>query len=137
MAQDKKILPVKGVQLDISELYIDELHATFIKNWTVEVNGNARFQGAEGSNAVIFTKLKANRSYCDLELPAGENYCVGYYHSWKNKKGYVFVWNSYANHCIYRITQLGRCEIVYKGSCLNFQLNPINFIRDGRIEVMK
>lgn len=130
----KRLLPLKGVQPDLSEMFIDELHATFIKNFTTGVNANGRTAG-EGSNEAAFTPLQANATYANLVLPAGDNHCVGYYHSWKTREGYVWVHNSLNNHMLYCISATGTCNPVYTGPCLDLQLNPLYFIRDGRVEV--
>lgn len=136
MAIPQKIIPQKGLDLDSSELYVEELRAVFLKNITLAVNDNERIAQDEGLNQFEFTPLESNSKYCELTLPSGNNYCVGFYYAIELKQAYVFVWNSQSNHLIYRLNaQDGSCQVVVQSSCLNFQLRPEHFIAEGRCVV--
>lgn len=133
MSATQKFIPHKGIDVDSDELYLTEANARFIKNITYEVNDNNSAPLDEGSNAGAFTPLESNTRLCDLTLPTGKNFCIGYYESRELAEGYVFVWNSNNDHLIYRINgRNGQCEKVYQSKCLNFQLIPKHFIAEGR-----
>ena len=103
MSATQKFIPHKGIDVDSDELYLTEANACFIKNLTYEVNDNNTANIDEGSNAGAFTPLESNTRLCNLQLPTGKNFCIGYYESRELAEGYVFVWNSNNNHLIYRI----------------------------------
>jgi hypothetical protein len=129
----KNVTPHKGVLIDLSEVYINELYAVFIKNWTTKQTANPRMDRGEGSNEAVWTPLQSSARYSALQLPAGQNYCVGFFHSAANSKGYVFGWNEFSKHFVYRIGTDGVCTMVYVNACLGFELDPETFIRDGRV----
>lgn len=136
MAVGQKIIPYKGVELDNHELNVDDMKATFMKNFTNEVNDNNRISQDEGSNAFIFTPLESNEPYCNLLLPAGTNYCCGFFYAKEINQAYIFGHNSNSNHFIYRIFgDSGGCEMVLINSCLGFKLEPKLFISEGRATV--
>lgn len=133
MSVPQKIVPHKGVNLDIDELYMSEAHAAFIKNITYNVNSNTNSGSGAGANELVFTPLQSNSKYCNLTLPEGRNFCIGYYESRELAEGYVFVHNSNNNHLIYRISGRTKlCQVVLQSSCLNFILDPKHFIAEGR-----
>lgn len=136
MPVGQKIMPTGGVDFDSSEINVDALRAVFLKNVTDYINDNPGSPGEEGGNKQIFTPLESNTQYCNITLPAGDNYCCGFGYSKKAKQAYICVHNSNKDHLIYRILcETGQCEVVLRKSYLNFQLVPKHFIGEGRFEV--
>lgn len=136
MAIGQKVIPYKGVELDMHELDVDEMRAVFMKNLLNQVNSNSRVAQKEGSNSSIFSPLLANTKYCNLSLPAGTNYCVGFFYAKDVNQAFVFGHNSNSNHFIYRINgNAGNCQMVLTDPCLGFKLDPTYFIAEGRCTV--
>lgn len=136
MAVPQKVTPYKGTDFDVSESFIEELKAVFLKNVTNTTNDNSRSSLKEGSNEFAYTPLESNQLYCNLTLPAGINYTVGFKYFKEINQGFVCVYNSNNDHFIYRIKgNTGDCEIVYRNACLNFQLNPLYFIGETRMAI--
>lgn len=132
----QKIIPIKGVDFDSSEYSVDALRAVFLKNVTDHINDNPKGQSDGALTPEIFTPLESNTKYCNIELPAGQNFCCGFGYSKKVKQAYICVYNSNGDHLIYRILcETGTCEKVLQKRYLNFQLDPKHFIGDGRFEV--
>ncbi len=128
-----------GINLDISNNNPEiSKYSRFIKNLTtaVNVNTDTGVPQLAGNNETTFTPLLSNIPVCDsLVLPNGDNYCCGSFNDTNSKETYLFVWNSLNNHFIYRINENYSCEMVYQGSCLNFQLHPENYIPQNRSEL--
>lgn len=136
MAIGQKIIPLKGIDLDNAESYIEDMKALFIKNISFHTNDNDRTPTDQGANQFVFTGLESNSQYCNLELPEGANYCVGFYYSKEVREAYVFVWNSINQHLIYRLKlATGECQKVIQSPCLNFKLDPKHMIAEGRCVV--
>ncbi len=134
MGTSQKVIPLKGTDFDTSESFLEELKACYLKNVTDAVNDNSRSSIQEGSNKSAKTPLEANSTYCNVDLPAGTNHVVGFGYFGEVNQAFVCVWNSNNNHLIYRLKcDTGTCEIVYKKSCLNFQLDPRYFINETRM----
>jgi hypothetical protein len=133
MAVGQKIIPHKGVDLDNSELYIEEMRAVFMKNMTFNTDDNERSSMDEGSNQFVFTPLEANSRYCNIQLPGGTNYACGFHYAPDINQAFGFVFNSDGNHLIYTLYgKTGVCQKVVQSSCLGFKLDPRNFISEGR-----
>lgn len=127
-----------GMNLDVSELNPEvNKTAKFIKNLTTSVNknGDGGTPQIAGNNQTILTPLVSNVLICDVELPEGENYCIGAYNNTNSKETYCHVWNSNNNHTLYKINENEKCEIVYQGPCLGYSLNPENHIPQNRNEL--
>jgi len=127
-----------GINLDVSELNPEvNKTAKFIKNLTTSINknGDGGTPQIAGNNQTVLTPLLSNVLICNVELPEGENYCIGAYNNTNSKETYCHVWNSNGNHTFYKINDKEECEIVYQGPCLGYQLNPENFIPQNRNEL--
>jgi hypothetical protein len=127
-----------GMNLDVSELNPEaNKTAKFIKNLTTSVNknGDGGTPQIAGNNQTILTPLVSNVLICDVELPEGENYCIGAYNNTNSKETYCHVWNSNNNHTFYKIDENEKCEIVYQGPCLGYSLSPENHIPQNRNEL--
>lgn len=121
----QKLTPLKGTDFDSSELYVQDMFAVFMKNIT-----NIHL------NEFVFPPLISNTKYCELDLPAGDNYCVGFKYFKKINRAFVCVWNSNSNHLVYQISGLtGACTILAIKSCFNFQLDPVHFFAQSRMEI--
>ncbi len=136
MPVGQKIMPYKGVELDNNELNIDEMRAVFLKNLTHDVNDNARISTDQGANAYSWTPLESNQRYCNLNLPDGRNYCVGFFYAREINQAFVWGWNSNGQHFIYRINgDPGNCQMVLVNPCLKLTLDPRYFIAEARCAV--
>jgi hypothetical protein len=126
---------IKGIDLDSNLLGKDQEHACYIKNLLVDVSHNDNTPSGEGRTKRVYTPAPSNFIWCgSLKVPDGKNFVIGFYESEETNEGYVFCWNSNSNHFIYRINGDGRmCEMIYQGSCLNFQLDPRYFIPPFRV----
>lgn len=121
------------MDMDSDEAYLDQTHVAFMKNITDKTGDNNAAEIDEGSNMRTFRPLESNSKLCNLQLPAGKNFCCGYHESREHNEGYVFVWNSEKNHLIYRINgSSGECQIVKQDPDFNFQLKPEHFIAQTR-----
>lgn len=128
----------KGINLDTSDFNPEIAnHARFIKNLTTAINRNTDGGTPQiaGNNESTRTPLLSNQIICDVDLPEGENYCIGAYNNTNSKETYVHVWNSNSNHTLYKINSDETCEIVYAGSCLNYNLSPEYHIPQNRNEL--
>jgi hypothetical protein len=123
----ERILP-KEVNTDLSSLYLGNDKARFIRGIDYALYGD----GSE----MVYKPEESNRLYDSAFIPpAGENFAIGRKVSEVTNEVYVLAYNSNNNHFIYRIKD-GRCQYVYRGPELNFQLDPLHFIHTGRIEVV-
>jgi hypothetical protein len=133
MAAPQKIIPHKGVDLDNSELYIDDMKAVFMKNMGCDAEDNERIGMDEGSNQFVFTPLESNTRYCNMQLPEGANYACGFYYSTDLNQAFGFVYNTLGNHLIYTMYGAdGSCQKIVQSSCLAFRLDPKHFVSEGR-----
>jgi hypothetical protein len=130
MAFGKKIIPLRGVNTDLHESLMPADLARFIKNLAYEVTDTADATGTRGSQTGVFKPLQGNALYIEnLVLPEGNNMSIGTYSFREFRQVFVFVYNSLGNHTIYRLNGSNQTyDIVYQGPCLNFQLQPENFI---------
>ena len=122
-----------GINLDLDETRLPENTAVFLKNVVMTVNSNPNTSAQAGSNKGVSTPIEGNAAIT-LSLASGTNYCIGTYSSEQTNELYSFIYNSSGNHSIWLIRgNTGALVKVYQGSNLNFQLNPIYFIKgDGR-----
>lgn len=134
MNQQQKILLPSGVDTDSDQTRIKDNKSPFIKGLTMRSNANDDSVHKEGENTGVLTPIRGSEIVTALpDFPSGINYCVGTYESKATNELYVFVRNSLLTHFIYKINGWdGSIQIVYKGSCLNFQLDPQYFIAEGR-----
>lgn len=134
--QTQKIVPHKGMNLDIDEAYMPSDVARFIKGWQVMLNENSSSDldsGKEGANVLAFTKDQANEQFANITLPPGVNKSIrgGYVH--ETGKYYSFLWNSLDNHSIWQLDATNRTITkVIQNSCLGFIYDPEHFIAHTR-----
>lgn len=126
---NNKITPYKGMNLDLDEKYVPEDKSAFIKD--IYFAYDIQNGGGQGS----FVNNEGNVLYYgDLILPEGSNKTVGGKFLEATNMAYVFCWNEYKNHFIYRINaNTGVCEMVLVDPLLDFQYNPKYFINRLRI----
>lgn len=133
MAFGEKIIPLRGVNTDLHESLMPPDLATFIKNLVYEVTDTADAGATRGSQTGVFKPCESNGVYVeDFALPAGFNQCIGAFAFRELRQVFAFIYNDQADHTVYRINGSNQTiDIVYQGSCLNFQLNPQYFIAQG------
>lgn len=131
-AVPSKITTLVRVDLDSDETKIASDSASFLKGWTFAVNKNP--DGGEGYNAGVFTPREGSwLQTSELELPEGDNYCIGTHEATETNELYVFGWNHNMNHFIYRVNgHDGSYQMVYVSKYLKFKLDPRHYICEGR-----
>lgn len=126
----QKFIPI-GIDFDSSELYIKTDKAFFMKGLSMDWVDN-------GQNEFELKPIESNYLYCSIELPDGENTCIGSYMYVEGKECYIVVHNSNGFHLIYRIKgETDNCEVVYR-FCQNFNgitKNPRDYFSEGRIAI--
>lgn len=135
----QKILPVR-IELDSAEEYRTAFNACFLKNLRpdLNVNSNAAIDGStlnQGGNIRALTPVQSPEIICgDIELPSGNNICIGADSSPVTNEVYWRVWNSLGNHSIwvYGINDQ-TCRKVYQGECLGFHFEPEHHIPAHRV----
>lgn len=127
------------VDLDSDESKLKEDQVKNLKNLQINVNDNKGGDVNKGDNVGVATPYPGNYLMDgQTGFPSGENLCIGTYLSKETNELYCFVYNSSSNHFIYRIKgDTGAIQIVYQGSCLNFQKDPKHFISDGRCYIRR
>lgn len=128
MAQEFQILKPQVLRLDVHKKDLKPDQAFYLlnfQNW-VTLNTNKTGNISKGN------QFPANRPACDMQVPAGENYCVGAYYSILTNETYGFIYNTNGVHFISRINSVGDCQIVYYGACLPLSADPKRMITDFR-----
>lgn len=134
MAMQYKNSFVKGINLDLDETRIPPDTATFIKNITFNVNTNPNTSGDTGSNQYVGTPVEGNKPLTISGMPAGNNFCCGFYSSEQTNEGYFCIFNSNGNHTIWVIEgATGTVTKVHENTLLPFSSNPEHFFSEGRI----
>lgn len=118
----EKIIPVEGINLDISPLYLGNQKARLIKNMDISL-----LNKGDGSNVLVFKPLTSTELYSNIKLPAGKNIVCGGGVSRERNEAYIWRWNSLKNHSIVRIKD-GVEEFVYVGPYLKLSLDPSHYI---------
>lgn len=123
----QSIKPFK-LELDSDETLRSAFNAVFLQNIRFNYNRNAGsvLDGSSlemGGNAGSGTPCQSNEVLCgDIVPPQGDNLCTGAYQSVKTHEIYFEVWNSLANHTVWKYdTEAQQCKKVYENPCLNFQ----------------
>lgn len=136
MPVSQKVTPLNGCDFDVDETSIEELKAFFLKNITSREGRNPNAAIGQGQKKYAFTPLESNSKYCNIPLPAGDNFCVGFKYFKEINRGFVCVWNSNDDHLVYQINAgTGACQLLKKTSCFNFQLSPEYFIAESRMAI--
>lgn len=128
---------ITGIDLDTDESRIKDDKAKFIKGLTLMPGKNPDAIDGEGDNAGVWKPAAGSEFIGEPMLPIGRNFCIGTFSSKETNELYVFVYNSLGGHLIYRVNGNGSIQTVYKGSCLNFQLEAQHYISEGRCELRK
>jgi hypothetical protein len=132
--QGVKLIPTK-CNTDIAADYMPVEYARFIKNLTSYVGATNEYAGIkEGQNELKLKPLQANELYVQVQLPVGDNFCIGAKGFPITNEVYVLVYNSLNNHCIYRVNGNTRTsEILAISPLFNFQLKPEYFVGEAQI----
>ena len=132
MATPIKFLPLGGINTDLSNQLMKSNLARFIKNLTYLVTDNQSADTAQGTEQGVMKPLQSPELYCPIQLPDGENYCIGTCTSKTSGNLFVFVWNGYENHTIFYVNgKKQQCQIVKIDKCFNFILDPRYFIHES------
>jgi hypothetical protein len=133
MAFGIKLIPTKGINLDLANQYMQPNQAYFIKNLYYSLSDEAEGGMPESAREGLFKDTEGNALYCPLALPKGENITIGSLSCKETSSVYVFVWNSLNNHTIFRVNgKTQTADIVKIDSNFNFQLDPQYFIGRGQ-----
>lgn len=116
------------LNLDKSRKDLKETEAFYLLNFQNWVTLNTKKTG----NISKGNQFPANRPACEMELPGGENYCVGSYYSVLTNETYGFIYNTNLVHFLSRINNEGECQIVYFGDCLPLSADPVRMITQFR-----
>lgn len=132
MAAGQKLVPLQGMQLDAANQFMTPLQARYIKNLVYELSDLSEAGSAPGAQSGVMKPLESNALYCIIDLPAGDNYVNGVFPSRNTNELYVWVWNSNADHSIFRINGLTQsADVLYVGSCIGLINVPEYFIHEG------
>jgi len=128
------------MDLDFSKLNPNQ--SPFLKNTRFLLNNNANNSNNSGNGAAIganlgkITNVLSNELAGSLTLPDGENKTIGAYEFQDLNEGYWFVWNSNGEHTVNRHDgNTGLLQIVYQGSCLNFDIDPSHSVPEHRCHI--
>lgn len=121
MNTKQKIIPISGVQMDVSPLYIDDKQAPYLKDVTYDER-KGMFTPSWGCEIVD----------PEIALPEGKNIPIGGGLVEPTGDYYVMLHNSNKDHTIYRIRKDGTLQIVSISKLWNFVLNPEHFIGPTR-----
>lgn len=132
--------PVK-LQLDAAHEKMQDIESRFLKNVRVLQNANPNNTNLSGnntktgSNAGSQTPLLSNKLVDnEFVLPLGTNKTIGTYESKETNELYWFVWNSNLQHTVNVIDGITeQCYTVFKGSCLEFSLDPKYAIPEHKV----
>jgi hypothetical protein len=133
LANGIKLLPVKGMQLDLALQYLTPEFARYLKNLSYFPTDTSEVGGDRSSHSGMFKPFISNDVYDNtFVLPAGDNQCVGTF-PFKELNIVMFGnWNSNGDHALYRINgDTQTVDKIYNLSYLNFQRSPEFFIHDG------
>lgn len=112
--------------MDASEKYLKDSEAAYLLNYDV-------LNPTSLGKAVPFN---ANIPFCEMELPAGENFNNGRYYSPITKEMYYWTYNTNQINFISRIDENGNCQVVYLNdgvnNCLSLNPDPANEITKWR-----
>lgn len=129
-----------NMDLDYSKLNPNQ--SPFLKNTRFLLNNNANNSNNSGNGAAIganlgkITNVLSNELAGSLTLPDGENKTIGAYEFQDLNEGYWFVWNSNGEHTVNRHDgNTGLLQTVYKGSCLNFDIDPSHSVPEHRCHI--
>lgn len=137
MSELQSIYPIKGMDLSTDESFLPEDTARFIRGWNQFLSNNPSSDAdggiSEMANERKLTKNPSTQLFANITLPSGDNYCIlgGYVE--ETAQYYSCVWNGDGHHTIWRLDAKNQTATkVIQNSCLNFKLNPENFISKTR-----
>lgn len=137
MSELQSIYPVKGINLSTDESLLSEEEARFIRGWNQFLSNNPTSDSdgglSEMANEKKLTKNPSNSLFGNIILPSGINYSIGGGYVKETSQYYSCIWNSNGYHSIWRLDAKNNTStLVIQDPCLNFQLNPDNFISETR-----
>lgn len=140
MATGQRLLPQR-LELDLGDEYMTPDCARFIKNLSFFRSDTSEVTDNKSSAGGKYKPLESTQVFDPaFSLPAGYNHFLGAYSSKEENCVIFHYYNDEGDHAIYFIDgNLQTIQTVYLGECLNYQLNPENFIHEGGacLEVFK
>lgn len=123
-----------GINLDADALRLPANTAQFIKNISLSANINANAAALAGGNQWVAQPMEGSVALSISGMPAGTNYCIGFYSSEQSNEGYYAIFNSNNDHSIWVIRgNTGVVQKVHQSQLLPFILNPQYFYSEGRM----
>lgn len=132
MAAGQRLLPQR-LELDLADERLTPEMARYIKNLTFVSSDTSQVTDNKSSSDGKYRPLEATTEFdTSFVLPAGYNHFLGAFSS-KEENCLVFhYYNDNGDHGIYFIDGNAQTiATVYLDECLNYQLNPENFIHEG------
>lgn len=128
-----RLLPLKGINLDVSDKYLPNDMARFLKNVVYAPIDTSQTGGEKGSATGMFKTMEAVEVYDpSFSLPVGHNQYAGGFSCDELNQAFFFNYNSNGDHAFYMIDGESRkIFTVYLKYCLNLQLAPEHFIHEG------
>lgn len=129
----QRILPYKGLNLDLSPNWLKPEFSRFIKNLVYVLNDSSQVGTNVSGNSGVFKPFEANGKFdITFVLPAGKNQCIGYYVSRDTGQVLFLNHNSNNNHAIYVIDAATQTiQKIYLSQCLRLLKKPQNFLHEG------
>lgn len=140
MAAGERLLPQR-LELDLADEAMSADCARFLKNLIFYKADTSQVTDNKSSSDGKYRPLESTQVFDNsFVLPSGYNHFLGAYSS-KEENCIIFhYYNDEGRHGIYFINgDTQTIKTVYLGACLNYQLNPENFIHEGGawLEVFK
>jgi hypothetical protein len=128
----QRIIPQR-LELDLGNEYCTPEVARFIKNLSFFRSDTSEVSNNQSGAAGKYKPLEATTVFDDaFTLPLGYNHFLGAYTSGEDNVLLFHYYNENGNHLIGKISgDSPTVQTVYQGPCLNYQLNPQNFIHEG------
>ena len=133
----EKLIPLK-CNTDLAAQYFQKEYARYIKNLSSSIGATNEYEGIEeGQNQGVQKPLQSNEIYTIVDLPQGDNHVVGAKGFPEVNEVYVWVHNSFDNHCIYRLNgDTQTADIIKIDPCFKFILSPEYFIHECAAELI-
>lgn len=129
------------IQLDSSHEKLQAIESRFLKNTEILQNANTNNNNQSGNNITFggnagnhTPTLSIKKLDNNFTLPNGLNKSIGAYECVETNETYWFVWNEYKQHTVNVIYgENEKCQTVFKGECLGFDLNPAYAIAEHKV----
>lgn len=128
----QRLTPVR-LELDLSSDKITPEMSRFIKSLSFFKTDTSEVSNSGSGKAGNYHTLESTQVFdSGFVFPSGYNHYIGSYGNIDENEVLFQYYNDRGNHFIGRISADSQTvDMVYQGSCLNFQLNPEHFIHKG------